>query len=223
MNLIIIGCEYAGKTTLGKRIEEWIESAMGKPLIGFHDHFTIPDIGHGDLTDEEYEQVRALSPKLKSMIQNHQIIYHLNSSFYYDRDNLLIGAHIENAIYGPLYYGYEDDGTPEQVARVVDGHIMEHARDTILVLLKASPEAIRARMKESPHPRGVLQDKDVEHVLARFDEESKQSLIRYTISIDTTNQTPDQTFQEFLEKVQPLMREGDQVRMLAHKALLGEG
>ena len=42
MNLIIIGCEYAGKTPLGKRIEAWIESAMGKPLIGFHDHFTIP-------------------------------------------------------------------------------------------------------------------------------------------------------------------------------------
>ena len=85
MRLIITGCEYAGKTTLANGIARWKEAAMGPPIPpgmpGFHDHFALPDINHGDLTDEEAEQVWALSPRLKMLVQNHQVVYHLNPSF----------------------------------------------------------------------------------------------------------------------------------------------
>ncbi len=219
MKLIITGCEYAGKTTLSKRVQAWIEETMGKPLVGFHDHFTFPDVAHEEMSPEEYDQVRALSPRLKTMFQNHQMLYHLNSSFLYDHDNLLIGFHLENAIYGPLYYGYADDGVPESIARHVESDIMHHAPDTIMVLLKASPDAIKERMKDAPHPRGAVQEQDVEHVLQRFDEEFGRSLIRYKFVIDTTTKTPNQTFAAFLNEVQPHMRQEDQVRILARKAV----
>lgn len=219
MKLIITGSEYTGKTTLGKRVEAWIEETMGKPLIGFHDHFTFPDVAHEEMSPEEYDQIRALSPRLKSMFQNHQILYHINSSFLYDHDNLLIGFHLENAIYGPLYYGYPDDGVPETVSRVVESHIMQHAPDTIMVMLKASPDAIKSRMKDAPHPRGILQEADVDHVLQRFDEEFARSLIRYKLVIDTTTKTPNQTFAKFLTEVQPHLRQEDQMRILARKAI----
>lgn len=222
MKLIIAGCEYTGKTTLGKRIETWIEETMGKTLIGFHDHFTFPDVGHEEMMPEEYEQVRALSPRLKTMFQNHQMWYHLNSTFLYDHDNLLIGFHVENAVYGPLYYGYDDDGTPESIARHVDMYLMEHAPDTIMVLLKASPDEIKSRMKASPHSHGVLKEDDVEHVIGRFDEEFGRSLIRYKFVIDTTDKTPDQTFATFLDEVHPHMRQEDQVRILARKVVQEE-
>ncbi len=135
-------------------------------------------------------------------------------------DNLMVGFHIENAIYGPLYYGYPDDGAPEAIARNVEGYIMEHARDTVMVLLKASPEAIRSRMTKSPHRLGVVQEEDIETVLRLFEEEFAHSLIRYKFQIDTTEKTPDETFGKFLKQVQPLMRQADQVRILARQAIL---
>ena len=42
MRLIVIGCEYTGKTTLAARILQWIETNMGHPLCGWHDHFVLP-------------------------------------------------------------------------------------------------------------------------------------------------------------------------------------
>ena len=219
MRLIITGCEYTGKTTLVKAVAAWIERTMGKSLVPYHDHFTIPNIGHGELTDEEYEQVRALSPRLKMMIQNHQMLYHLNTSFFGDHDNIMVGFHIENAIYGPLYYGYEDDGTAEAIARNTEGHIMEQASDMVMVMLKARPEVIARRMKDDPQLHGVLQEKDVEHVLKRFDEEFKASTIRYKFVLDTSDTTAEETFNQFVTEVQPLLRESDMLRMLTRRAV----
>ena len=219
MRLIITGCEYAGKTTLVKHIHQWIERTMGPPIVPYHDHFTFPRITHDEMTDEEYEQVNALSPRLKSMIQNHQILYHLNSAFYADHDNIMVGFHIENAVYGPLYYGYEDDGTPQAIARGVEVEIMRHARDTIIVHMKASAEIIASRMRDNPQPRGVLREEDIELVLRQFEEEYSRSLIRYRFVLDTSESTPEETFQQFLTNVQPLLREADQVRILARRAI----
>ena len=219
MRLIIIGCEYAGKTTLVQQVHAWIERSMGPTIVPYHDHFTFPHITHGEMTDDEHEQVSALSPRLKAMVQNHQILYHLNSAFYADHDNIMVGFHIENAIYGPLYYGYEDDGTPEAIARNVEGHIMEHARDTIMVLVKASAEVIASRMEENPQPVGALRREHIELVLRRFEEEHSRSLIRYKFALDTSTSTPEKTFQEFLTNVQPLLRESDQIRILARRAM----
>ena len=222
MRLIITGCEYTGKTTLANAVGDWIVKTLGPPKpVGmplFHDHFTFPDIGHGPLTDDEYDQVNALSPKLKSMIQNHQILYHLNPSFYRDHDNIMVGFHIEDAVYGPLYYDYGEDGSRTAVARLVENHINDAAPDTVLVLLKASPEVIARRMKEAPHPRGPVQEKDIEHVLARFDQEFGASLIRYRFTLDTSTATPDETLAEFVELMRSHMSESDRTRLLAFQA-----
>ena len=223
MRLIITGCEYSGTSTLAKNIAGWIEEMLGPPIPQgmppFHDHFAFPDIGHGDLTEEEYVQVNALSPKLKAMIQNHQIMYHLNDAFYADHDNIMVGFHIEDAVYGPLYYDYGHDGSRSTIGRIIENHIMEIARDTVLVLLKASPEAIAKRLKDSPHPRGVLKEQDIEHVLARFDEEVASSTLRYRLTYDTTEMTPKEPLAQFVKDIGPHLSESDRSRLLVHKAL----
>jgi adenylate kinase family enzyme len=33
MRLLIIGCEYAGKTTLARRISRWMIDSMGLPYV----------------------------------------------------------------------------------------------------------------------------------------------------------------------------------------------
>ena len=71
VRLILIGCEYAGKTTLANEIIEWIGRTMGSSRT-FHDHF--------------------------------------HDTLYSEPDHNLVGLHIEEAIYGPLYYGYAVDG-----------------------------------------------------------------------------------------------------------------
>ena len=227
MRLIITGCEYTGKTTLANGIAKWIEETLGPPIPQgmppFHDHFTFPDIAHGELTEEEYEQVRALSPRLKAMIQNHQILYHMNPAFYADHDNIMVGFHIEDAVYGPLYYGYGDDGSRSAIARSIENHIMEVARDTVLILLKASPETISKRLKESPHPLGVLREQDIENVLARFAEECASSTLRYRLTYDTTETSIDETLQQFAKDIGPHLSERDRSRLLAHRALRDKG
>jgi hypothetical protein len=227
MRLVLVGCEYVGKTTLAHGVAAWIERTMGPPIPPgmppFHDHFTFPDIAHGGLTDEECEQVMALSPRLKSMIQNHQILYHLNPSFYGDHDNIMVGFHIENAVYGPLYHGYGEDGSGSAIARNVEGHIMGVAGDTVLVLMRASAQVISRRMGESPHPRGVLKEKDIDHVLKRFEEEYAASIIRYRFVLDTTATTPAETLAQFVEYIQPHLAESDRTRLLAHRALRSDG
>ena len=41
MRLILIGCEYVGKTTLANKITKWLKETTGGGRT-FHDHFTIP-------------------------------------------------------------------------------------------------------------------------------------------------------------------------------------
>lgn len=220
MNLVLVGCEYAGKTTLVNEIARWIERTFSPPIPQgmppFHDHFTFPHISHGELSDEELDQVGALSPQLKAMIQNHQLSYHLNDTFYRDHDNILVGFHIDDAVYGPLYYGY---GDRSGIARSMEREIMAKAPDTVLVLLRASPVVIRHRMNRSPHRQGVLREEDVEQVLERFEEEYDNSLIRYRFSLDTSTATVDETLNQFVDAIVPHLAEADRSRLLVRRAL----
>ena len=45
MKAILIGCEYAGTSTLAQGLVKWSNKLMGqgKGLWGYHDHWTIPD------------------------------------------------------------------------------------------------------------------------------------------------------------------------------------
>ena len=157
MNLIIVGCEYAGKTTLANEIVEWTNRTMGGGRT-FHDHFSIPS---PELTPEGQEQMLAASVEIKEMFQRYMIQYHMNHSFYSDSDHNMVGFHIENYIYGELYYGF-DTAYQDRVFAHEERELMREAPHSILLLLKASPEVIRQRMKDNPHEYQVVQDGDVE-------------------------------------------------------------
>lgn len=238
MKLILIGCEYSGTTTLAQAICRWVKESMGDD-IGFHDHFKIPNlIGHvtadsdalgitaasGQMyfTDEELDQVQGLSPRLKEHFQRFQIEYHLSPGFYGDSHHNLVGFHIDEAVYAPLYYGYslEEDGyanSRSAAARRTESHIMEIAPDTVLVLVKASPEVITKRMRDNPHQAGLLQEKDIARALDGFEEEYKRSFIRRHFVLDTSTATPDETLAEFVEQIKPHLNEADQLRMITHR------
>jgi thymidylate kinase len=217
MRLILVGCEYAGKTTLAHNIVKWIEHTMGSSRT-FHDHFTVPC---PELGDEEQKQILAMTPKLKEMFQRYMIEYHLHPAFYSDPDHNLVGFHIEEAVYAPLYYGYGRKGEYAErtsFARAVEEEIMRRAPDTVLILLKASPDVIARRMGEHPHPFGLVQEKDIEYVLQRFEEEFRWSLIRRQFVLDTTTATVEETLTEFVAKIRPLLSDSDRLRMLTHRA-----
>ena len=166
--------------------------------------------------------MRGLSPRLKEHFQRFQIEYHLSPSLYGDRHHNLVGFHIDEAVYAPLYYGYslEENGyakSRSRQARRTEAHIMEVAPDTVLVLVKASPEVIASRMRESPHREGLLQEKDIEHVLDAFEEEYNRSFFRKRFVLDTSTVTIDETLAQFVEQMRPHFTEADELRMITHR------
>ena len=228
MHLYFIGCEYAGKTTLANRILEWGKENMGG-IRHFHDHMTVPC---SELDPQAKDSYRAAHPQVKELLQRYMIQYHVGPEMYGDHpDTSHMGLAIEEAVYAPLYYGYggENSGSPirspkgqrTEMARYVERMILQQAPQTVLVLLKASPQVIRQRMEASPHPapdeptRGVVQAKDIEYVLPRFEEEFQWSLLKNKITLDTTSATIEETFAEFLQKHEPYMTDADKKRKRA--------
>ena len=242
MELIVVGCEYTGKTTLINNIVPWIGRTMGGGR-GAHDHFVIPP---AEMTLEDQEYYMKASPKFKESFQRYVMEYHLHQSFYRDPDHLLADFHIGEAVYAPLYYGYGGKGQYAErsaLARSIEVEVMERAPSTVLVYLKAAPDVVRERMRSAPRPvgevreelqeqggigkkttmlpRGILEEKDVEYVLQRFEEEFGATLIRKKITLDTSETTPEQTMEEFVAKYMPLMSERDRTRLLAFQAVQG--
>lgn len=217
MRLILVGCEYAGKTTLGNEITKWIGRTLGGGRT-FHDHFTIPS---PELEGGDRNLLTDATPRFREMFQRYQINYHLHPAFYSEPDHMLTGFHIEEAVYAPLYYGYGGPGEYAErtaLARAIDREIMETAPDTVLILVKASQDVISRRMKESPHKVSLVQEKDIEYVLQRFEEEFSRSLIRRKIELDTCIATVQETLAEFEEKIMPRLCDADRLRLLVHQA-----
>ena len=216
MRVIIIGCEYAGTTTLGYGIQSWAMRNIGDGFELVHDHWKIPHtINHpSDMTDDEQEQYMALSTRVKEAAQRHNLYYHTPAK--HDTDGICVGYYFEDTIYADLYYGYGGDGSPGD-RRVHSAHIeernLEFAPETVLVLVKASPEVIRQRMKESPHGRQVIEDEDVEVVLRRFEEAYEGSSIPQKITLDNSDSSPEETLAEFVSQVEPYLNERDRTRM----------
>ena len=73
-------------------------------------------------------------------------------------------------------------------------------------------------MKDTRHANGVLQEKDVEHVLERFQEEYDKSLIQSKFSIDTSTATVEESLAEFVENIDPLLSDADRTLVLVQKA-----
>ena len=84
MKLLLIGCEYAGTTTLAKGILRWGEAEMGAYFGLIHDHWKVPHVtGHWPIdtdafpTAEERRDLVDLSPKFKEQMQRHSLYYHI--------------------------------------------------------------------------------------------------------------------------------------------------
>ena len=223
MDLILVGCEYAGKTTLSEAINRWGEDLIGGPW-GAHDHFTIPHIAHSELTEEEQGMVMALTPRLKEMFQRYLIEYHLQPSMW-DKGKwphmAAIGFHIEEAVYAPLYHGYGGNGEyaeRSRYARHIEERLLTLSPGFVLVLVKASPEVIARRMKSNPHKNSPLRERDIEHVLRTFEYEYDESLIKNKLTLDTSATTVEETLAEFVERVEPYITDADRLRILVQKA-----
>ena len=215
MNLIIVGCEYTGKTTLGNNIVNWTDSNVGIGR-GFHDHFTIPNL---ELGEEAADYLLNGPIQLKEMFQRFMIAHHLSRKFFEGPDQCMIGFHIEEAVYAPLYYGYGgiDSGAPKRsllgqrslMAREVEKELLKAAKNPVLVLLTSTAETIYERMESNRHEGQTIKKSDVPYLLERFHSEFENSLLPKKFILDTTNTTPEQTFNEFMTKYQPYTTEDD--------------
>ena len=226
MRLILVGCEYAGKTTLANEIVEWTKRTMGGGR-SFHDHFTIPN---PEMSAESRQQYMESTAQIKEMYQRFMMAHHLSPEFYKGPDHNLVGFHIEEAVYAPLYYGYggadsqspgrSSEGQRSRYARQVEKEVLDIAPDTVMVLLEAAPEVIAQRIKEVPHEHQVVKEEDIERVTERFREEYEASLIFKRFVLDTTSAEVQETLADFAAQIEPHLSQADRTRVLTHQALL---
>ena len=167
MRLLFIGCEWAGKHTLGIEVSRWWseqtgESFLPPPHFSFHDHFVLPHVvhamGHEHHKELSEKQMLTLNPGLLEHYQRYQIFNKLTPGYIDEPDLFLMDWYYGEAVYAPLYYGYGGPGEyadRRMLARWIDEDVLKLIPDTILVLIKASPEVIRERMAkgDSPFPR----------------------------------------------------------------------
>ena len=232
MKLMLIGCEYSGTTTLALAVNNWAKKALGRDFGIIHDHWKIPHIsGHEPtenalfLTEMEQQQILALSPRIKQSIQRHSLSYH-TPSVPNDRNVMNVGHMFDDSIYGSLYFEYErliGHEDRSNFIRHLETQVIKNAPETVLVLLRASPDIIRRRMKEKPHPRGVLQEKDIEFVLDSFQYEFSHTMFEHKVDIDTSTSTMDEILAEFVDKIEPHLTESDRSRMAVRQMRICDG
>ena len=230
MKVFAVGCEYAGTTTLMHQVQDWMRDNLGQTTI-IHDHFKLPHAsGHPPietpgtiLTEVEKAQVMAMSPKVKEIFTRYALYYHTSSETEASNivGSLFTGHYIDDLIYGPHYFGYGGPGEPgdrRMEAQTIEQRLMTYTPQIVIVHMKASAETIRQRMKDAPHDHSLIEDADIKFLLRRFEEEFARSSIPNRIVLDTTNSTPESTFQEFLSQAEPFLTEGDRLRMLTKGA-----
>lgn len=234
MRLILIGCEYTGKSTLAGNISRWMIETMGVSLVRWHDHFVVPrldghtiiraegsDVSIGkaehDLnTEEDEEQIMSLRPNVLEQLQRHNIWRHLHPGLLQADDVLFVNFYYAEAVYAPRYYGYGEPGSfadRSERAREWDQELLPYAPDMVLVHVTADPAAVAERMANRPRVRGILKQQDIPFVLDRFQEEFGASLIEQKFTLDTSNSTPQQTLTQFVDRIGPHLSEIDRQRM----------
>ncbi len=203
MRLITIGCEYVGKTTLADALQAW-GAENGREFHMDDSDFSIPDDRHF----EEDEQMALLQapPGLKERFQRMQIYYHIFVQSNCE-DCIFGGYHIQEAIYGPRYYY---PGTEVHYLKQVEGFLQP---DTILVMMTADPDEIRARMKAAPHKFPIVPPEDVEEIQAEFEREFTASTIKRKVRLDTTGFPPEEILDRFLAAVRPALSTRDLLLM----------
>ncbi len=223
MRLIIIGSEYAGKTTLAAQIRQWMEQSMGSCTTSFHDHFLPWDPADTspkkERVDVDLKLLTLNDPQIVEKYMRYVAHYHTHPSFYAKPDHCVVSWYYGDAVYGPLYYdfgGSGENGDRQVMARKYDAMVMETAPDTTLVFLKADADVIRQRRLETTQPQPFPREQDIEIVLGRFEEEFERSLIDRRFVLDTSSTTPQQTLEEFVALIQPHLEPADRSRMEDH-------
>ncbi len=226
MYLILIGCEYAGTTTLANAINEWTKESLGAEFKLIHDHNKLPDTKpHGPaLTPEDIAAFQQLSPRLTEVIQRHNLYYHTPWASGSEDNFMGIGLYFDELVYAPKYYGYGgrgQDGDRGVISRMLEQRILQFRPDAVLILVEAAPGVIRKRMAESPHPYPVVPEEDVEHINQRFQEEFDNSLIRQKFTLDTSTATVAESVADFAAKIQPYLTQADLLRQALQRGKAG--
>ena len=211
MRSIFVGIEYAGKSTLIEMLDRYYRHRS----IRTHgdDHFTIPD---ATLSPASRKTMVDLPDDMKERMQRMQIHYHIDIIKKYACP-LIAGWHIEEAVYSDMYG--EDPSSPYykryvyNFQRLYETQVLEgNIPDLVMFHVTASDEVIARRMHESPHEYPIVREQDISEVKRRFDEEVSKSLFTHggrTIVIDTTEKTPEESFDEVLLKSEPLVTFGE--------------
>ena len=236
MRLLLIGCEYTGKSTLAGNISRWMIETMGVSLVRWHDHFVVPRLDshtiiraegsdaaigkaeHDLNTDDDEEQIMSLRPNVLEQLQRHNIWRHLHPGLLSADDVLFINFYYAEAVYAPLYYGYGEPGSfadRSERAREWDQEMRAYAPDMVLVLLTAAATTVAERMAARPRPRvrGILKERDIPYVLDRFQDEYDASLIERKFTLDTTDTMPQRTVADFVDRIHPHLSEVDRQRI----------
>ena len=225
MRLLLAGCEYAGTTTVAHAIDDWMAENMGTRFSLIHEHWKIPHTsGHPDnTTTEEQKWLLQATPKFKEMHQRHSLYYHAQVGTFNSGDGMVVGGHIDDAVYGPLYFGYGEKGynfDRELVMHQVEKTILYFTNDTVVVHITADAGVIKQRMKDDPHENGIIGPGDVDKVRERFEQLVAWSLLGRKITIDNSGALVD-TMAQFVSKIEPHLTDTDRSRILAHKVLSG--
>jgi hypothetical protein len=156
------------------------------------------------------------------MTQRHSLYYHVQPGSFDVPDWMVVGLHIEDEVYGPIYFGYGGEGDRHDrrvVSMQVERAIMRFATDVVIVHVKAAPEVIVRRLREKPHEGGVVKESDVPRILRLFDEACTRSTLRNKMTLDTSSASVAQTISDFAGKVERFLTDTDRLRILTHRAL----
>jgi hypothetical protein len=233
MKILMMGCEYSGTTTLAIEISKWIERVVGGAIHGglsFHDHFKLIDDGHVGpggpraVSEDDRKESLAFSGRHRQSYKHYMMTYHTQPTFFADPHHLMIGMHFDDEVYGPKYLGYGQDQADflHRLSNHFELKILEYGPDTILIQVKASPEAVRRRMRESPHPRALVQESDVEEILARFEalyQASNVGTLGRRFVLDTSSASVEETMAEFVEKIKSRLSDTDRLRILSRRLI----
>tara|TARA_Y100001970_G_scaffold78193_2_gene99533 strand:+ start:6391 stop:7065 length:675 start_codon:yes stop_codon:yes gene_type:complete len=220
MKIILAGIEYVGTTTIAKMIKDWKLEYTGTPFYDglMHDHMKIPHTsGHpDDTTLEEQKQILNLSPKLMEMYHRYHMYYHLHH--YFQRDDLTVGFHIEEAVLARKYFGYGLEGEAFDRENIVferiENRIKQITNDPIIIIhMKADVEVIEKRMenlKTSPeHSNSPLLLNDIENVMNDYKHYVDKSTIGPKIEVDTSTDSPAETLDKIIDLIKPHISEED--------------
>jgi hypothetical protein len=73
-------------------------------------------------------------------------------------------------------------------------------------------------MQKKTHTHQVIKDKDIEHILSRFEEEVFNSILN-RIELDTSTSTVQEVAEDFAEKIVPYLTTEDQLDMLTNRKI----